>query len=268
MTTSSPLPIVGIPANSDNSNGLGFNRVGDKYIASVINGAKCLPVLIPALSNLYDVDDFLERLDGIFLTGAPSNIEPQIYGGKESRKGTEHDPNRDSSSLPLIKKTIEHGVPLFAVCRGVQELNVAFGGTLHQNVHELPGKNDHRMRRDLPPERRYDKRHPILVSHGEFLMELTSGESEVTVNSLHAQAIDRPADNLIVEALSDDGVIEAVSVRNSKAFALGVQWHPEHPASLQWPLSRAMFDRFGDAARDRFTARTRTGKITISAPKM
>lgn len=264
MKINSTLPIVGIPANSDETDGLGFNRVGEKYIASVINGAKCLPVLIPTLSDLYDVDDFLDRLDGLFLTGAPSNVEPHNYGGEASRKGTKHDPKRDSCSLPLIRKSIEHGVPLFAVCRGFQELNVTFGGTLHQNVHELPGKNDHRMRRDLPPGRRYDKRHPILVSQGGFLMELASGESEVIVNSLHAQAIDLPADNLVVEAVSDDGVIEAVSVRNSKAFALGVQWHPEHPVSLKWPLSKSMFDCFGDAARERLAARTRTRNTRIS----
>lgn len=252
----SPLPLVGIPANTDDvNNNWTFHRVGDKYIASVINCARCLPVLIPALSDLYDDDEFLDRLDGLFLTGAPSNVEPHIYGGDPSREGTAHDPKRDSCSLPLIRKAIDHGLPLFAVCRGTQELNVAFGGTLHQNVHELPGKNDHRMRRDVPPEQRYDLRHPISVSQGGFLMELTEGASEVMVNSLHAQAIDQPADALMVEALSDDGVIEAVSVRDAKSFALGVQWHPEHPASLRWPLSKAMFDRFGDAARERSEAR-------------
>ena len=246
------LPLVGIPTSTDNgNNNWTFHRVGDRYIASVINGARCLPVLIPALSDLYDVDEFLDRLDGLYLTGAPSNIEPHNYGGDPSREGSAHDSMRDSCSLPLMRKAIDHGLPLFAVCRGIQELNVAFGGTLHQNVHELPGKNDHRMRRDLPPERRYDLRHPISVSQGGFLMELTEGASEVMVNSLHAQAIDQPADALMVEAVSDDGVIEAVSVRDAKSFALGVQWHPEHPIPLQWPLSKAMFDGFGDAARAR-----------------
>ena len=157
----SPLPLVGIPANTDDgNNNWTFHRVGDKYIASVINGARCLPVLIPALSDLYNDDEFLDRLDGLFLTGAPSNVEPHIYGGDPSREGTAHDPKRDSCSLPLIRKAIDHGLPLFAVCRGTQELNVAFGGTLHQNVHELPGKNDHRMRRDVPPEQRYDRAIP------------------------------------------------------------------------------------------------------------
>jgi putative glutamine amidotransferase len=260
MIDSAP-PLVGIPANSDEGTAdWTFHRVGDKYIASVINGARCLPVLIPALSDLYDVDDFLDRLDGIFLTGGASNIEPHNYGGDPSREGTAHDPGRDSCSLPLIRKAIEHGVPLFAVCRGVQELNVACGGTLHQNVHELPGKNDHRMRRDLPPERRYDERHPIAIKQGGFLMELASGASEVMVNSLHAQAIDQAADALVIEALSDDGIIEAVSVRDAKDFALGVQWHPEHPIPLQWPLSKAMFGAFGDAARARHEARAGRSK--------
>ncbi len=257
----SSLPLVGILANTDDgNNNWTFHRAGDKYIAAVINGAKCIPIIIPALTDLYDVDDFLDRLDGLFLTGAPSNVEPHNYGGDPSREGTAHDPMRDSCSLPLIRKSIEHGVPLFAVCRGTQELNVAFGGTLHQNVHELPGKNDHRMRRDLPPDQRYEERHPISVSQGGYLMELTSGASEVMVNSLHAQAIDKPADSLIVEAVSDDGVIEAVSVRDAKAFALGVQWHPEHPASIRWPLSQAMFNDFGDAARARNNARVGTEK--------
>ena len=257
----SSLPLVGIPANTeDGNNNWTFHRAGDKYIAAVINGAKCIPIIIPALTDLYDVDDFLDRLDGLFLTGAPSNIEPHNYGGDPSRKGTVHDPMRDSSSLPLIRKSIEHGVPLFSVCRGTQELNVALGGTLHQNVHELPGKNDHRMRRDLPPDQRYEERHPVSITQGGYLMELAAGASEVSVNSLHAQAIDKLADSLIVEAVSDDGVIEAVSVRNAKAFALGVQWHPEHPISIQWPVSQAMFNDFGDAARERNNARTVLGK--------
>jgi len=254
------LPLVGIPANTDDDNNWTFHRAGNKYIASIINGARRIPIIITALSDLFDVDDFLDRLDGFFLTSAPSNVEPHTYGGDLSREGTAHNPKRDSRSLPPIRKSLEHGVPLFAVCRGIQELNVALGGTLHQNAHELPGKNDHRMRRDLPLVQRYEERHPISANQGGFLMELASGASEVMVNSLHAQAIDQQAEALTVEAISDDSMIEAVRVRDAKTFALGVRWHPEHPIPIQWPLHRAMFDSFGDAAGARNDARICIGR--------
>ncbi len=236
-------------------------RVVGKYAASVVDGAGCLPLLIPALGEVGCFVELMSRLDGLFLTGGASNVRPDFYDGEASRAGTLHDPDRDATSLPLIRAAIEAGVPVFAICRGIQELNVALGGTLHQNIHELPGKSEHRMNRSVPTDERYEIRHPITINPGGMLEEMAAEEvadgREIMVNSLHAQAIDRLGDGLFVEAVSDDGVIEAVSVSDAKAFALGVQWHPEHPTSLRWPLSKAMFGAFGEACRARMTARRR-----------
>jgi putative glutamine amidotransferase len=258
--TEHDLPLVGIPACVAPEDGGGeFHKVGEKYIMAVAGASHCMPLLIPALGEWYDPYQLAARLDGLMLTGSPSNVEPHRYGGEPSRPGTHHDPVRDATTLPLIDAVLELGVPLFAICRGHQELNVALGGTLHQNVHELGGKNNHRADQSKPYDERYLERHPVHIAAGGVLHELTDGASEVMVNSLHAQAIDRVADRLFVEAVSDDGVVEAVSVQDAKGFALSVQWHPEHALALEWPLSRAMFQAFGDAARARRAARGSSG---------
>lgn len=259
-----PCPIVGVPACAVLIDGRPSHRVGAKYISSLVDGAGCLPLLVPAVGEVACFKTLLDRLDGLFLTGAGSNVEPHLYDGEPSRKGTQHDPDRDATTLPLIRLAVEHGVPLFAVCRGIQELNVALGGTLHQNVHELPGKNEHRMNRSLTPEQRFRARHPITLQPGGLLEKLNGGAGEVMVNSLHAQAIDRLADGLFVEAISDDGVIEAVSVPDAKDFVLGVQWHPESPVPFEAPLSDEMFTAFQAACRARM-ARREAGAASIRA---
>lgn len=255
--TEHDLPLVGIPACVVAEDGGGaYHRVGEKYVAAVARAAHCMPVLIPPLGDWYDPHELAARLDGILLTGSPSNVEPHHYGGGTSRDGTHHDPLRDATTLPLIRAAIADGVPLFGLCRGHQELNVALGGTLHQNVHELDGKEDHRSDKTVPHDERYLERHPVTLTPGGVLHGLSGGAARVMVNSLHAQGIDRPAGRLEIEAVSDDGVIEAVSVKGAQTFALSVQWHPEHPLALEWPLSKAMFAAFGEACLHRRAARS------------
>ena len=256
MTRNALLPLVGIPTSYAQEDERGMHRTGGNYAEAVRGASGCAPVLVPALGGDHCFDSLVARLDGLFLTGGAPNVEPHHYDGPPSRKGTLHDPKRDATTLPLIRRAIEVGLPVFAVCLGIQELNVALGGTLHQLVHELPGKNEHRMDRTLPPSERHHVRHPILITPGGALDRLTDGAREVMVNSLHAQAIDRPAEPLFVEALSDDGVIEAVSMPTAKGFVLGVQWHPEGREPLKWPLSQAMFAAFGDACRAYAAARS------------
>ena len=254
--TEQRLPIVGVPccveAQDDDAI---FHKVGEKYLMAVARASHCMPLMIPALGDWYDPHELVSKLDGLFLTGSPSNVEPHRYEGEPSRPGTHHDPVRDATTLPLIDAALEAGLPLFAICRGHQELNVALGGTLHQNIHELDGKNDHRADQTRPYDDRYLGRHPAALTPGGVLHTLSGGAATVMVNSLHAQAIDRVADRLEIEAISDDGVVEAVSVKGSESFALSVQWHPEHPVALEWPLSRAMFGAFGEACRQRLASR-------------
>ncbi len=246
MTTQ---PIIGIPACVKQVDGLPFHAVGEKYITAVAYAAGGLPWVIPSLGGFYDIPDLVSRLDGLFVTGSRSNVEPHHYGRSLERAESPRDPARDATTLPLIQEALAQGLPLFAVCRGLQELNVALGGTLHQQVHLVEGKLDHRTPPDLAYEEAYGPRHPVSIQPGGVLHRLLDRET-VEVNSLHWQAIDRLADGLLVEAVAPDGVIEAVSVAGARGFVLGVQWHPEYRATEN-PVSMAMFRAFAEAARGR-----------------
>jgi putative glutamine amidotransferase len=253
----SRLPVVAIPSCLKQQDHHRSHAVGDKYVSAVANGTGALPVLLPALGDHYDADDLAERFDGILFTGSPSNVEPHRYGGEPSLPGTLHDADRDATTLPLLRAAIARGVPILCICRGIQELNVALGGSLHQLVHEVTGKRDHRSDKTLTPDERYRAAHPIALPPGGYLRALNGGAGEADVNSLHAQGIDRLAPGLIVEATAPDGLIEAVRVEAAQSFALGVQWHPEHPKAMEWALSRAIFDEFARAVRQRAERRTR-----------
>lgn len=254
MSTALPLPLVGITACLKAHEHSAFHSVQDKYVDAVVAGAGAVPVLIPAIGPALDMDALLARLDGVLVTGSPSNVDPAHYGGPPPRPDNEADPARDATTLPLIRATLAAGVPLLAICRGIQELNVALGGTLHQHVHELPGRRDHRSDKSLPYAQRYAPVHAIDLKPGGRLQAVMGGAARIEVNSLHGQGIDRLADRLVVEALAEDGTIEAVSVANAPGFALGVQWHPEWRV-LENVWSRRLFAAFGDAARARAAAR-------------
>jgi putative glutamine amidotransferase len=167
--------------------------------------------------------------------------------------------------LPLIREAVRAGLPLLAICRGIQELNVALGGTLHQRVQELPGKIDHRMPRgdDVSRDDQYAARHPLKLTPGGYFAKLL-GTEEIMVNSLHAQAIDRPAERLTIEAVSPDGIVEAVTVKAARGFAVGVQWHPEYKL-LENPVSRQLFSAFGDEVHARAAIRAAKGIAGLAA---
>jgi putative glutamine amidotransferase len=221
--------------------------VGEKYLAALVHAADVLPVTIASLNFDYQVVDVLQRLDGVFLTGNQSNIEPHHYGGEPSKEGTLHDAQRDNVALELIPAVIEMGLPLFSVCRGFQEMNVAYGGTLHQLVHEVPGYLVHKEDDTQPYDMQYGPAHRVDFVEGGLLQSIT-GKHSCMVNSLHSQAVDQLAPGLKVEALAEDGLVEAFSVVGASAFAFGVQWHPEWKV-MEDPVSRQMFGAFGDACR-------------------
>lgn len=258
----SPLcPLIGVTAClKENGRGGWHHAVGDKYIQAAIRAVGGLPVLIPAFGRELEdaamtaaLDRLLDSLDGILLTGSPSNVEPHHYGGDPSREGTAHDPARDATTLPLIRHAVDHAVPLFAICRGLQEVNVALGGTLHQLVHEVEGRRDHRSPRSPDMDVNYAPAHDVAIVEGGLLQRLL-GERRVRVNSLHAQGVDRLAPRARVEAVADDGQIEAFTVPDAPGFLLALQWHPEHRA-LENPISTKLFDAFAGACRDRAAAR-------------
>ena len=245
----SARPLIGIPADRRMVGHHPFHMVGEKYARAVIDAAGGAPLLIPALAEELGFDELLERLDGLLFTGSPSNVEPRRYQGTPSAPGTLHDPARDATTLPLIRKAVAAGVPVFGVCRGFQEMNVAFGGTLHQRLHEVPGLLDHRDDETQPLEVQYGPAHDVVLEAGGLLRTL-AGTDRIRVNSLHSQGIERLGGELAVEARAPDGLIEAFRVAEARSFALAVQWHPEWQA-MSNAFSRALFAAFGKAAAQR-----------------
>lgn len=247
-----PLPRVGLPTDHKQIGAHPFLAVGEKYVRAVVDGAGCLPLLVPTLDPVLPLREVLAGLDGLLLTGAVSNIEPHHYSDESSYEGNLLDPRRDATNLPLIPLAIGMGVPVLAICRGFQEVNVAFGGTLHQKVQEQPGFMDHRENRDDPLDVQYGPAHDIALVPGGLLAGL-AGDTRATVNSLHGQGVRRLGEGLVVEAQAPDGLVEAFR-HDGPAFMLAVQWHPE------WKVREnafylATFRAFGDACRARAARR-------------
>ncbi|MDP8984235.1 MAG: gamma-glutamyl-gamma-aminobutyrate hydrolase family protein [Pseudomonadota bacterium] len=249
----SRLPLIGISADRRLYGKHYFHMVGEKYIQAIAAGAKAVPVLIPALGAELDLPSLLDACDGLLLTGSASNVEPHHYGGPASQPGTLHDPNRDATTLPLIPRAIGAGLPVLAICRGFQEMNVAYGGTLHQRLQEVGGYFDHREDETAPLDLQYGPAHEVLLEPGGWLQTM-AGRDRLRVNSLHSQGIERLGDGLAVEARAPDGLIEAFRVAGSASFALGLQWHPEWQFA-QDPFSSALFAEFGEASRRASVAR-------------
>ena len=227
-----------------------------KNVDAVERFSGCVPVLLPPLGGRIDVESFVERIDGLVLTGGRANVEPHHYDGPPFPDDEPIDPERDATALAMVRACVAAEVPVFGICRGIQEMNVALGGSLHYRLHLLDDKDDHRMPRrdDVTVEEVFKLRHPVRLSRGG-LFERLVGAPEVMVNSLHGQGIDQLADALEVEAITPDGVIEGVRLRNDRTFTVGVQWHAEWKPE-EHELSRMLFEEFGRAARVRAGLRT------------
>lgn len=244
-------PIIGVISDRRTLGQHPFQVQGEKYLTAIVAGAGGypvgLPALGPALDEDFDILEVLDVLDGLLLTGSPSNVEPHRYQGSASRPGTLHDPERDHSVFELIPAVVQRGMPLFTVCRGFQELNVAYGGTLHQEVHNVPGKLNHREDKAAPLDDQYAPVHEVRFAPGGLLARVT-GRDAALVNSVHSQGIDQLGNGLLAEATAADGLIEAVTVAGAPGFVLGVQWHPEWRVREN-DVSMAIFGAFGDACR-------------------
>lgn len=239
-------PIVIVPACTRKIGEHLNHTVQDKYLNAVVVGARCMPMVLPALGTQADLEAVLDIADGVMLTGSPSNVHADLYGQALRNPDLPLDPARDATTLPLVRAAIERGIPLLAICRGFQELNVALGGSLHQAVQEVDGMMDHREHYDAPLVVQYGPAHRVTpVERGKLALALGSADP-IMVNSLHGQGLDRLSDWLDVEAVAEDGLVEAVSVRDAPGFVLGVQWHPEWMLSDN-PDSMKLFRAFGNA---------------------
>lgn len=243
-------PLILIPCNVIDYNGSPGHIARQTYIDAVLDIAGGVPLLLPSSGNKMRFDDIADKIDGVVLTGSPSHVAPACYGEKQIFDDKELDLARDSTTLPLIRQVIDRNLPLLAICRGFQELNVVMGGTLHQRVHELPGKNDHRPPADVTAQgimAVYRHRaHDVTVQKGG-LLEKWGVPGTFSVNTVHQQGIDRLGDGLTVDAMSDDGLIEAISIP-AKRYVFGTQWHPEGDIDIS-PVSQTIFRKFGEALR-------------------
>lgn len=262
-------PLIGISCCTKQFGVFGMpnHAASDTYVRASVEVIGAVPVLLPARGPTEDIDTVLDRLDGIILTGSRSNVQPTLYDGPPHAEGTPEDPNRDGFTLPLIRAAVARGVPMLAICRGFQELNVALGGSLHQRIQDLPDRMDHSTPMQASSRVRTGKAHAIRVTPNGWLHRL-AGSTEIAVNSLHNQGINQLAPGLTVEGVAPDGLIEAVSVVASLAgratgYAVGVQWHPEYDWRTD-PVSRTVFEQFGNAVRA-YSDAARLGGVSLAA---
>jgi putative glutamine amidotransferase len=235
--------IIGIPACTKLITNHIQHATPARYGAALMAASNAIPILIPPEGEA--MLPLLDRLDGILFNGSPSNVAPLRYGADFDATPDFHDPERDATTLPLIRAALERGIPILCICRGMQELNVALGGTLYQEVHKIPGRMDHRAGEGTR-DQLFALKHSVKLSG---TVARISGGDEFQINSLHGQAIDQLAPGLVVEGLAPDGTIEAVRVEHAKNFAIAVQWHPEWEV-LHFPDRKRLFEAFGEACAD------------------
>ena len=262
-------PLIGISCCTKQFGTFGMpnHAASDTYVKATDEVIGGVPVLLPANGPMADIETLLERLDGIILTGSRSNVHPTLYNGPPHAEGTWEDPARDGITLPLIRAAVARGVPLLAICRGFQELNVALGGSLHQRLQDLPDRFDHSTPMQPSAKLRQGKAHAVRITPGGWLHKL-AGATEIAVNSLHNQGVNELAPGLTIEAVAPDGTIEAVRVIAGPdgpcpGYAVGVQWHPEYDWRSD-ALSRAIFDQFGNVVRA-YAEGQRLGGVSIAA---
>jgi putative glutamine amidotransferase len=256
-------PLVGLPADTTEKDGFIYHSLGDKYVRALTEVADVEAVMIPNAIDAGNIDGLLAHFDGVLMTGAVSNVHPPHYGEEPTADHEPYDHHRDAITLQLIRRVIDRGIPLFCICRGFQELNVAMGGSLETELQRGEGRLDHRAPKSESIDERYGPRHAVAISKGG-LLDTMLGKSETMVNTIHRQGIKKLGSGLNVEATAPDGIIEAVSVNGAKAFAFGTQWHPEFKAAAN-PDSVKLFTAFGNAVRAHRRARTETHYVRQSA---
>jgi putative glutamine amidotransferase len=253
-------PVVGVIANAHRvERRFTAQIVGERNLRAVAEVCGALPVIFAGSPDITDIGALLEVVDGVLLTGARANVHPTRFQTEAHPKHEPYDEARDALALTLVEVCVARGVPIFGVCRGFQEMNVAFGGSLHPEIRELPGRMNHRMPRletgEIHPDPAviFADRHDVHLVPGGAFAQLF-GKETIRVNSLHGQGILEPGKRIVVEGVAEDGTIEAIRIADAPGFALGVQWHAEHDAQRN-PVNRALFQAFGEAlcARKRET---------------
>jgi len=248
-------PVVGVIGNTHIvEKRFPAQLVGERNLRAVAEVAGALPLMFAGTPEITEIGALLDVVDGVLLTGARANVHPTRFGTEPHPAHEPYDDARDALALSLVEACVARGVPLFGLCRGFQEMNVAFGGSLHPEIRELPGRMNHRMPRlangEIHPDQAvvFADRHDVtLVPDGAFAKIF--GTETIRVNSLHGQGIDRPGRRIIVEGVAEDGTVEAIRIADAPGFALGVQWHAEYDPQRNL-VNRALFQAFGKALVD------------------
>ncbi|WP_037082992.1 gamma-glutamyl-gamma-aminobutyrate hydrolase family protein [Neorhizobium vignae] len=249
-------PVIGVIGNTHNvENRFSAQLVGEQNLRAIAEVTGALPLMFAGNPKITDIPTLLETVDGILLTGARANVHPSHFNTEPHARHEPYDQNRDAVALPLINACVAAGIPVFGICRGFQEMNVAAGGSLHPEIRELPGRMNHRMPRlengEIHPDMTvvFADRHDVqLIPDGVFARLL--GRETIRVNSLHGQGVDELGNRIVVEGVAEDGTIEAIRFKEAQGFALGVQWHAEYDPQIN-PINRALFEAFGEAVRAR-----------------
>ena len=244
-------PMVAVTSDLKFIDTQNWQGVPANYVDAVANVSGTVPVIVPSIGDRLDIDELLDRVDGVLVTGSRSNVHPSHYDVEANDDHQPFDPARDETTLPLIRRAIERGIPLLAICRGIQELNVALGGSITAQFQKHRNIENHEYPLEGTLDERFAISHPVKVKPGSCLAAVLGDEVQndrISVNSLHTQALDRLGENVVVEATAEDGTIEAVAIEGAKGFVVGVQWHPEYWAATDGPSNRIL-TAFGDAAR-------------------
>jgi putative glutamine amidotransferase len=248
MSRATRRPVIGIIGNSYTIDGSYPVHAGGQMNSEAISEvSQAMPLIVPSDPGFVSVAELMETCDGFLFTGGRPNVHPEEYGHEETEAHGAFDRARDAITLPLIRACVERGQPILGICRGFQEVNVAFGGTLHPEIRELPGRDNHRMPPDGTIEEKFALRHPVTFSEGGVFHRLM-GAREVMTNTLHGQGITEPGARVVIDGHAHDGTPEAIYIDGAPGFALSVQWHPEYRAAED-PVSRVLFSAFGDAAK-------------------
>lgn len=249
-------PVIGVIGNTHSvENRFSAQLVGEQNLRAIADVTGALPLMFAGNPNITDIPTLLDTVDGILLTGGRANVHPSHFNTEPHARHEPYDQNRDAVALPLINACVAAGIPVFGICRGFQEMNVAAGGSLHPEIRELPGRMNHRMPRlengEIHPDLSvvFADRHDVrLTPDGTFARLL--GRETIRVNSLHGQGIDELGNRIVVEGVAEDGTIEAIRFKEAEGFALGVQWHAEYDPQIN-PINHALFEAFGEAVRTR-----------------